>query len=174
MPTITAETGAGVSGANSYVTLAEVDAYLADYDQANEWRDSTKAERETAILMAARAMQATYNGKWRGTRATSGQGLDWPRSNVEDNDGWSVSSTAVPQQVKDAQCELASRHRTESTGVLPDITGGDGTIKREMFKVGSLEEETEYTGGKEQQTKYTVVEGILKPLLRRQGALERS
>lgn len=174
MPTITVETGAGTAGANSYVTLAECDTYLADYDEANKWRDSTKEERETAILMAARAMQATYNGRWRGTRATSGQGLDWPRNNVADNDGWSVASTAVPQQVKDAQCELASRHRTESTGVMPDISGGEGSIKREMFKVGSLEEETEYTGGKEQTAKFTVVEGLLKPLLTRPGVMERS
>lgn len=113
----------GGSTSNSYVDVVTADAYFDDKVEAATWTGAMSDNKARALLMATQRMQSE---NWLGSRATTTQRLAWPRLNVHKIDGvgagygagwggygygWFFGdvylSTEIPQQVKDAQCELA-------------------------------------------------------------------
>jgi hypothetical protein len=143
------EDGTGLANANSYVSEAECTAYLAA-------RGKTIAgTKEVAIIKAMDFMRQKYRGRWQGIKKTDAQALDWPRYDVL-VDGYSVLSTIVPVEVKNACCELAFRADTED--LMADLTQG---VKREKIDVI----EVEYDTSSSQQKRYAAVESILGPYL---------
>lgn len=77
MPFI-AEDGSGVPGATSYISVEDADAIHDDALYGDAWfapeLDDNKKQR--ALMYAARVMDDLW--KWRGERATTTQGLDFP------------------------------------------------------------------------------------------------
>lgn len=112
------ETGGIVAGANTYVTVAEADAFLAYHTTRAAWAAMTEADKEAALVQACRAMDAVC--AWKGAKVDIDQPRAWPRAGVTVsgiaeawNPLWSRSgagypSDQVPQAVRDAQCELAA------------------------------------------------------------------
>lgn len=102
---IVVEDGTGIVGANSYVTEAEADEYFANHPfYADAWDE---IENKEALLRAATS-QIDFLFNWYGWRSYEEQVLAWPRQRV-----WYLPSYAyiptdsIPQQVKDATCEMA-------------------------------------------------------------------
>lgn len=104
MANVTLVTTVSGASANSYVTLAQADAYFDERLNADDWTDQGDNDQKKALVMAARRLDQV---NWKGYKATSGQALAWPRSDLEDKDGYTVASDTIPQQIQDAQCELA-------------------------------------------------------------------
>jgi len=101
--TIIVETGAIVSGANSYVSLADADSYHSL--RLNAGWTGTDAVKEAALVRAAQYIDVRYS--FDGVPMNSEQPMAWPRYIWLDTDNRYVPSDSIPQCVKDAQCEVA-------------------------------------------------------------------
>lgn len=93
----------GGADANSYLTLAEAETYFEGRLHSSNWTGATEADKKSALVMSARMIDQTF--AWQGSRASTTQALDWPRSSVVDCEGASVLSTIIPTQIQSAQCE---------------------------------------------------------------------
>ncbi|MFB3880946.1 MAG: DnaT-like ssDNA-binding protein [Armatimonadota bacterium] len=128
---------------NSYVSLAEAEAYFAARLRAEAWSASSEADKEKALLTACRRIEAhrlqvrrrpyLYPGEPADTLdrrydwlapLNADQALSFPRRRDQDHTG----AYAVPQQVREAQCEEAlallsrgaeseRRHALQAAGV---------------------------------------------------------
>ena len=101
---------ATISGeeSNSYVTVAEADAYFGARLHAGAWETATTGDKEKALVTACRAIEACRlrvdrRGASEISPAVLTQALSFPR--VRDTD--SSGAYIVPSPVQDAQCEEA-------------------------------------------------------------------
>lgn len=160
--TLIIETGAGVAGANSYVTLAEARTYasargvtLTDFDDV----------LERYLILAVDYLEAQREN-FKGTKTDATYALQWPRYGVI-LDGVELASNVIPVELKNAQIQIAMA-ANEGIDLMPTATG-DAFITAE--KVGPLE--TRYsqrlnTSGVPIVRK---LEAVLEPLLRTTGLL---
>lgn len=171
--TFTVETGAGLSNANSYVSVADADQYHDDFGAPAAWTGATEAAKQAALRAATQYLDAEYGWRWKGVKANETQALDWPRYNV-DRETFLLDSTVVPTEVEQATALLALKN-IGGTALLPDIVN-DGAVARTRVKVGPIEEETEYVGGKGETdtTTFALVEGILAAVLQAPGMAVRA
>ncbi len=163
------ETGAGLSNATSYISVADADSYASEVG-LSAWTGAS-AVKETALINAQRYITQTYRGLWKGLRSNELQSLDWPRSDVEDYDGYILDSDSIPAAVKEAQVELAVRALTAS--LISDVAVDSANITSESSTVGSLNYAVSYAGGKSTQKVYTVVERLLEPYIVGGGEIVR-
>jgi hypothetical protein len=128
------ENGTGLSNADSYVTLAEADAYAL----ARNWTDwnGSNQHKEAALITATAYIDASY--RFKGELLVLTQALAFPRTGVTDQEGRPL--TGVPVNVKSATIELARQAHTRPLVATPETAA----IKRKMVKAGSVETETEY------------------------------
>ncbi len=106
MPTLIPETGAGLANANSYVSLEYADAYFAGHPfYADAWEAMDTARRESFLQYSTLQLDNAY--VWRGTRSTSTQALDWPRSGVRSEYDLLLPAYALPGRLLQATCEQA-------------------------------------------------------------------
>lgn len=136
MPTITV-------GTNSYITLANANTYMSATLQAAVWSALADATKEAALISAARMIDRQA---WQGSKTDSGQAMAWPRSGLVDKDGNEVSSASVPQQVIDAQCELALALSQDSS--IQSNTSSSQNIKRVQAGSASVEYFRSVAGGR--------------------------
>ena len=94
----------GGSNSNSYVTVAEADAYFLD--RQGSW-DSNETHKQYYLIKATDYLEATYQGKWKGVKANSTQALAWPRYGVIDADGYPIDIDEIPLALKKATYEAA-------------------------------------------------------------------
>ena len=93
---------------NTYITVVEADAYVADEraftkPASSFWTGASSAQKNQALLMAAKNIdQAHLAGSKQGT--DSDQPLSFPRTNAELNPD---DLTTIPNVVKQAQAEEA-------------------------------------------------------------------
>lgn len=107
MPTsLIPETGAVVSGANCFVDLTAADSYFALRANAT-WAAATTAAKEAAIIRGADFLCQAY--RFKGARYQQAQALCWPRIGASDADGRAIAFNAIPQALKEANCEAALR-----------------------------------------------------------------
>lgn len=168
---LTVEDGTLVSGANSFVSLANADAYFLDrHDDA--WAAATDDAKERALILASDYMTQAWRLKWRGSLVNATQALAWPRSGVpvpdffdpfekqvnipvSFQDTYWLGSDVVPNEIKEAQYLLARAQMDDSGAVTNTLQGSLGRMtKRE--KAGSLEVEymAPANGGDARQTTY--------------------
>lgn len=100
------EDGTGLATANSYVTVAEADAYLRLRGRAATW-DTYSPDAKAGHLVAATDYLDAMS-TWRGQILTSTQALGWPRGGALDKWGRFIVAGTVPRLVKTATIEIAS------------------------------------------------------------------
>lgn len=93
-----------VVGENTYIDLAGADAYFDDSLKFASWDALTDDVKSKALVTATRMLDRQT---WAGTKTDESQDLQWPRSGVTDKYGNAIDSSTVPQQILEAQCELA-------------------------------------------------------------------
>ncbi len=126
---ITVETGAIVSNANSYVSTTDFTTYATA-------RGITLTSGAETLLV--QAMDYIESLSYIGVKYTSTQGLQWPRSGVY-IDGYLFAYNDIPQELINAQMQVAM---AIDVGNGPLVTIARAT-KRE--RVGELE--VEYSDG---------------------------
>lgn len=160
------EDGSVVSGAESYVSVADADTYHSNLGNST-WTALSTAEKEQALRKATNYMLGRYGQDWLGYRESSSQVLDWPRKFVPISDLLYVeyvSNTTVPNEVKNACASLALRANSEA--LLPDE---EQQVVREKVDVI----ETEYSEFSPSRKKYTEIDLMLKKYLANSsGALQ--
>jgi hypothetical protein len=155
-------TTVGATTANSYITVAEYETF---WTERNVTISHSTAAKESELVKAADYLNRTYN--YIGERQYRYQGMEWPRLTgtmlVKD---WPIDPDTVPQDIKDAQAEMAYLIHG---GATPFSTVSYGAIKRTKSKAGSVESETEYTNYRE-VPRYVAIEGLLAPYTEFGGA----
>lgn len=119
------EDGTGLPNAESYISVADADAYLAARGLV-AWTPLDTALKEQALRRATDYMSEFYGRRWEGYRVTSTQSLDWPRYEVPRPDvpGGYASYPAyydfqqIPADIKNACALLALKATTEE--LAPD------------------------------------------------------
>ena len=129
--TLVIEDGTKVTGANSYITVAEYETWVDARFGTNHTGHGDDALVERYIL---RAMDYFERQAFRGVKANEDQPLQWPRYNVA-IDGYYKDATEIPDEVKTALYELTRAEET-SDGLLNEIKR---KTKRE--KIGDIEVE---------------------------------
>ena len=105
------ETGSGVAGATSYVSLAEADGHFAALG-LDEWSSASEAARELALMRAALHIDSY---QYPGTVLDWDQGLKWPRRGAADRDGRPIAG--LPHALRIATLELAEIFLREAGGI---------------------------------------------------------
>jgi hypothetical protein len=126
----------GAVNANSYVTVAQADAYMAARLNAGAWTSATADIKAAALIEAQRSMQTL---PWLGQRTGTTQALAWPRTEVVDPDsptGAVYADDIIPQRVQDAQIEWAFEFVRAGT---TDIASADPSANIIREKVDVLE-----------------------------------
>ena len=118
------------TAANSYVTLAEANAYFETVPHDEHWTGSDDAKNRVLIT----ATRYLDNFEYYGERCSTTQALKWPRKEYK-VDGVKIDCTFIPQPVKNATFELA--HSLLYKGeALVGTTGTQGTY--EQVELGDL------------------------------------
>lgn len=141
-------------GTNSYVTVAEADAYFADRVDVVAWT-SASAEQKSQALVTATAFLDEMS--WTGIAVSDTQTLAFPRSGTyfDPRVGTEVVlDETVPRRVVQGVSELAY-HLLNNDGLLDD-TGGVVNLR-----IGSISLDSIYNP----KTIPTNVKRIIKPLL---------
>lgn len=162
---LTVEDGTGVTGADSYVSISEIRTYAVN-------RNLTLPAGDADIESLARSAVDYLEGRrsdYKGVKATSTQDLQWPRIDVDADgivvgitvDGYELSPTAIPKELKLAQCQLCVE--INSNDILPTST--TFAVKRE--RVDAIETEYAVKPGSESFIpEMPKVEALLEPLLK--------
>jgi hypothetical protein len=109
----------GGASANSYVTLADADAYFETTPDATNWDDKTNDQKNRALISATRWIDAlSFYGK----RCSETQALKWPREDYK-VDGIELACTLIPVGIEVATYELARAFANDTDA----ITGSTGT-----------------------------------------------
>lgn len=114
---------------NSYVTVAEAAAYFTDRGHGEVWED---VDNPAAFLISA-TNQLDWFMKYKGSKVSVSQPLEWPRKEVFDSSGLGyISTTEIPTRVKHAVFELALASIDADRMADSDMAG------LQEVKVGSL------------------------------------
>jgi len=122
---------AATKGTNSYVSLADADAYFDNKLDVAAWTDASTTQKEQALVTATRTLDTL---PWLGTVRDESQTLAFPRegSYVDPARGSIIYfGTTPPQRILDATCELAY-HLLNNDGLLDDV----GTV--DAVSIGSI------------------------------------
>lgn len=159
---LTIEDGTIVAGALSYVTAAEARAWAA---KRGVTLSADDAVLEPLLVKACDFLQSIED-KFKGYRVDTEQALAWPRQEVYlYGNTTALATTYIPQQLKDAQCQLAID--ASSVDLQPTGTGREVLMKQ----VDVLVTQYARSGQAVAQPTLNKAMGILAPLLRTVGAL---
>lgn len=148
------DTTIGGASSDSYVTTAEYAAYIVANIDASY--SGVEATQELNLRRAAQYLRRNFH--WIGTQQYQTQARAWPRLTDKLIDGWPVDPDTIPQDIKDAQCELA--YIFEVDGVDPYAAITTGAVKVSRSKAGPVEAETEYFDAR-QSPRFPAVTGLL-------------
>ena len=171
--TLTVEDGTGLANANTYVALADADAYFAN--RINDtWLNGTDDQRSSALIQATQYLDSRYTFK--GVPLTDTQALQWPRqappyqttvgfiTEVYAGDSTLTAQLAWPvQRVKDATCEAALR---ALTGSLYQDEDSRIVTSEKVDVVAVTYAEHSRNGG---QVRIAIIDDLLKPVLASNG-----
>lgn len=146
---IVVETGAIISGANSYVSAADLTTYGTD-------RGITIAATNPEDLLIE-AMDYIESLEFIGDQYTEDQALVWPRSGAVKKKHWYYDNDEIPQDLVDGLCEVAL---AIDAGNSP-IANIDRTTIKEKF--GPVE--VQYKDGSASSTIVKKISTKLKDLL---------
>jgi len=170
--TLIVEDGTGKTDAESYISVADADTYVANYIKSDNtgrvaWDAATTDDKGDALRRATSYLDTEYKAKWQGRRSTELQALDWPRWGVVDCDGYGLGTDEIPVQLKNSEVEMATKALVEE--LYKDVKSPSGAIKRLKQKVGRLEQDTTYAGAASQKKIFAKVDGMLTCLLEGRG-----
>ena len=154
----TLEVGTGVEGANAYIDVSYYRTHHSDRGNTAH-TDFTDSDTSSAIIRASEYVDKRFGQMFVGLRKTKRQGLEWPRLDAFDADGYLLSGPDdIPRNLEKAVAEYALRalicgvlapdpilpvpkqDLTDSSGVRDtDVITGEVTRLRD--RIGPLEEE---------------------------------
>jgi len=143
--------------------VEDADTYHANVTRSTDWSSASQTEKENGLIVATQYLDIQYQGRWRGYKSTQSQSLAWPRYSVEDDDGYWLDSSSLPQKLKDACAELALRVvlGDDLLGVVTE----PGEVTSESVTVGPISTSKTYAGGKPHGYQYPKIRALLRGLI---------
>lgn len=157
------EDGSRPSNANSYISLAEADAYHLAYNNL-DWAGSDE-DKEQALINACRAMELLYGPRYKGHTNNAVQSLLFPRYSFRDNYGRLVAHNEIPKSLRDAQAEIALL-ALNGNDIFPSLDDKQ-FLKKKSTTIDVIKQDLEYVGNvpTEIYIGFRKIELILAPLL---------
>lgn len=128
------EDGTGLTNANSYANAADADSFHDGHLYATTWTGAATANKEKALVLATRLIDASY--QFNGWKTKTTQALQWPREGAFDPDrktmqfsplttvlGPFFESDKIPRAIVDATCEMAREVLIADRTDAPDGEG---------------------------------------------------
>jgi hypothetical protein len=135
--TLIVETGAGLSTAESYISVADATSYFLSFGGSDAW--SSLDDQEVALRRASRDLDTLYGASFPSTLLNSSQALLFPRTPFTDRNGRNVSG--VPPVLGYATAELALLNASsDATGPASEA----GNVKSKRIKAEGVEKQVEY------------------------------
>lgn len=178
------ETGACEAGSDSFISLADADAYLVprglwpvtpDVPGENEGDPAVPdpvmvAAKESALLRAADYLNTL---QWYGQSVDWQRTMAWPRIGVQLPDGGTIPMSLVPKAVAQAQAELAGLIYGGTNPLAPVERGGKVIAESHSTTEGSIDviggdsksDSYTYADGAPIETYFPAVSGLLRALL---------
>lgn len=172
----TPETGVGLAGANSYINVQQFKDHFND--RGKDVSAITDPQIQAAAIKASDYIDKRFGRRFLGLRKQKTQGLEWPRGDAWDLDGYILDG--LPAQLVKACAEYALRAHTlgilapdpalpfttrDATGGAAVVTAGQVISKRE--KVGPIEEENKFadtsSSSNRVSTGSSLVDGLFIP-----------
>ena len=129
--------------ANSYVSLAEANAYFLDRMHSSAWDTVTDPE---PMLISASQMLDWYI-KWKGVKGTTAQSMQWPRTGAIRPDGTEIADDVIPSEVKTAVFEL-SFSNIDADRTVDDPLAGIGQLRAGSLMIKAGPEKPNQTNAK--------------------------
>lgn len=133
----------GAVDTNSYVTQAEATAYFDDRMHASAWIAFN--DKDKVLITASQMLDWFFN--WKGTKASSTQFMQWPRSEAYRPDGTLIVETILPPELKIAVYELALVSLSTDR-MQDDPLAGIGELKAGSLKIKAGPEKPNQTNKK--------------------------
>lgn len=134
------ENGTGVAGANSFITVAELDAYALAY--FNHTETGNTASKEAALRRAWLYMKS----------------LPW-----KEEYPWPTLGGTIPSDVKLAQGILAHYEKLNPNGLAPSVVPGQQKVLNRVGEIGWSV--TASSGVESQRANVLMADDLLKPYL---------
>ena len=133
----------GGASADSYLTVADADAFAAVTLHTAGWDSATDDDKAAALQQATRQIDLFV--AWCGEVATDGQALAWPRRNMPDplRPGAYIGAGIIPDRLKAAVFNY-TRGIIATDTVAPTTAGAAGGAVKKL-KAGDVE--VEYSEG---------------------------
>lgn len=163
---IITEDGTGVTGANSYVSVAQADAYFEARGVAG-WL-GTDETKQAALIRASDYIDIRWSGVAPGARLSETQGLAWPRC-----------KPGMPHQLARACFEYALIGLTTELAPAPVVDASGVTTIVSKQQVGPLVKEFAAVGGDaavrniSRFRSYPIADGLMINLLGTAGGWRR-
>jgi len=152
------EDGTGLSTSNSYVSVAEADAYFLD---ATILWVGTNGAKEKALVRATRTIDLMGGNRFLGIKLVETQALAWPRDEAYDRDG--IELTGIPVYLKRAVYEAALQELILEGSTMPNTTQ---QVKMERVE-GAVQ--VSYVEGSYQGTTFRAIKGWLDYICKGSG-----
>lgn len=166
--TLIQETGTGVTGANTYQTIAGANAYHDASVGGAAWAAKTEPERNVALAHATRILDTQF--RFQGIRTHVDQPLAFPRAGIT-VDGVLVPSDSIPAILLEAQAEIALALLTAGGfQIASPSAGGADVIKSVGVGKGAVEVEFQdpapgsQAGNRDKTVVSPYVRAMLEPL----------
>lgn len=128
------ETGAGVAGANSFVTVAEADAWYDALLDIN-WTPLSLEQKGRALVLGSAYVSNQQLYPFSGAKTFLGNALAWPRAGaVRWNGGVAPTATEVPVEVKQAVIVAAGLAAQDLLPTQSASVAGEPEVKRERVE----------------------------------------
>jgi hypothetical protein len=124
----------GAANANSFLTLAEFNAYLTERLFTEVASAATDAKKEASLIMSTRLVGRWFI--WNGQASYEIQALPFPRIGLLSSVGFLIPSDVIPRELKEATAELAIVLLNAGTS---DPTQSSDTAGISKLKASSIE-----------------------------------
>lgn len=153
---------------NYYGTAAAFTSYHTE--RGRDVSEYDEAAISVALLVASEWLDGSFGHRWPGYKVgdRNQQVRDWPRSWVQDREGYPVDAETVPVEIENATYEAALRHLTDPTGLLVDHT--DDRYRRVSID-GAIAVEYRGLNAMQVQKQFPVIGNILAPIMEGGGNL---
>ncbi len=168
--TLTKEDGTQVTGANTYLTLAEAETFFESYFFKTVWDDASDSDKNIALVNAARILDDQFT--WNGQRSNPDtQAMQWPRAKVTEGDR-NVATNEIPEEIQRAQAILAQEILWATAFTTRD-PGADGADQLAGINLGKgalqIDYQSQTTAGANSLKYKTVVTAEIMQMISRFG-----
>lgn len=158
------EDGTGLSTAESYISVADADTYIAAYRGANTtWDAATDTAKEVAARQATKYLDGTSS--WKGMKEFSTQALAWPRIYAYDETG--IAYDGIPVALEQATAEVMFLIVTGET-ITETVTRGGQTVREKVDVI-----EVEYSQSASVQPHFPIISRLVADLVASGGGMGR-